>query len=325
MSKSSSPLRKELERAWHWRESRGHFARSQAVRVFYGPGESGAQRALAEIAIDRFGNFAWVTDWARAPDAVMCEVSDFLAAQGLAGSVVLRRPEKGLPEAPETLFGQPDEKRFTVNEGGRRYRIQLLGARHPGLFLDHVWLRDWLQARAMGWNVLNTFAYTGSLSVAAGIGQAAHVTTLDLSKPTMKWAEENWAANDLPAARARFIAGDVFEWLPRLKREKQAYDCVILDPPSFSRGNKTSFSTAKDLRHLHELALELLAPGGIMATSINSANVSRAKFEADLFAAANAKRRRLEVLEEISQPDTFPSRLGDPHGRYLKGWVVRAD
>jgi 23S rRNA (cytosine1962-C5)-methyltransferase len=173
--------------------------------------------------------------------------------------------------------------------------------------------------------VLNTFAYTGSLSVAAGAGKAAHVTTLDLSKPTIRWAEENWAANGLEAERARFVAGDVFEWLPRLKREGRRYDCLILDPPSFSRGAKGSFSTAKDLRRLHELALELLAPGGVMATSINSANVTRARFEAELVAAAAAKGRSLEILEEISQPDTFPSRLGDPQGRYLKGWVLRAE
>ena len=103
----------------------------------------------------------------------------------------------------------------------------------------------------------------------------------------------------------------------------EQYDCVILDPPSFARGNQGSFSTAKDLRALHELALDVVAPDGVLATSINSANVSRAKFEAELLSAAKAKGRALEVLEEISQPDTFPSRLGDVEGRYLKGWILR--
>src|SRR5690606_24981460 len=153
------------------------------------------------------------------------------------------------------LFGEVPAGHFSVSEGGRSFLVQLQGVRHPGLFLDLAPLRDWLQARSQGWRVLNAFAYTGSLSVAAGRGGASHVTTIDLSRPTIRWAEENWRENVLPESSARFIAGDVFEWLPRLRREKAEYDCLILDPPSFSRGKKGSFSTAKDLRRLHELAI----------------------------------------------------------------------
>ena len=62
-----------------------------------------------------------------------------------------------------------------------------------GLFLDHRPLRAWLEKNARGWRVLNTFAYTGSLSVAAGLGGASHATTLDLSGATLRWARENQA------------------------------------------------------------------------------------------------------------------------------------
>lgn len=326
----------DLERAWAWREARGIFRETEAVRVFHGPGEgTGPRRAWA---IDRFGDHFWITHWEDSAGkgeaspkggageaGVVSSFVEFLRARGAASVVRLGRPEKGVPNHPIVLHGQPPQGRFEVLERGAKYRIQLLEARHPGLFLDHAPLRAWLRARSGNWRVLNTFAYTGSLSVAAGLGGAAHVTTLDLSKPTIAWAEENWRANGLgtQAAQARFIAGDVFEWLPRLKREGKEFDCVILDPPSFSRGHKGSFSTAKDLVQLHSLALDLVARDGTLVTSINSANVTWARYEADVLAAARDRRATLETLWRVDLPETFPTPLGGQTERYLKGWALR--
>src|SRR6478609_4052570 len=180
-----------------------------------------------------------------------------------------------------------------------------------------------------GLRVLNTFAYTGSLSVAAGIGGAAHVTTLDLSKATMRWAEANGELNGLQGDRARWIAGDVFEWLPRLGKEiKQGkislYDMVIMDPPSFSRSEKGAFSTAKDLPQLHALALDIITPGGLLITSINSAKISWEQFEKDILHAAKQCGRQLQVLKRLEQPETFPNWLHEQASeRYLKGYIFR--
>lgn len=180
--------------------------------------------------------------------------------------------------------------------------------------------------------MLNTFAYTGSLSVACGKAGAAYVTTLDLSKPTIRWAEENWDANALPRDSARFIAGDAFDWLPRLRKKMERFDCIILDPPSFSRGPSGAFSTSQDLAALHELAFALLAPGGHLVTSINSANVTRTKFLSEIHTAAKASglaKEDLLIVREITQPpDTFPAlapeKDKDEESRYLKGWIFRS-
>lgn len=322
----SEIFRNELERAWNWRVERGFLPQGRALRIFHGPGEGTA--GLAAFAIDLFGSHCWVTRWdeAAAPAALLRaeeEITSFLKSKGIDSAVGLWRPKKGVPEEPRVLFGSVPEERFEVDEEGARFWIRLTGARHPGLFLDHLPLRRWLRARARGWKVLNTFAYTGSLSVAAGLGSASHVTTLDLSKPTVRWAEENWALNGLAAAQGRFLSGDVFEWLPRLKREGERYDCIILDPPSFSRGNKGSFSTAQDLAKLHGLAMDLLASEGVLATSINSAQVTRAKFASDVLEAARARKLSFDVLSEVDLPETFPTRLDRPADRYLKGWVLR--
>jgi 23S rRNA (cytosine1962-C5)-methyltransferase len=326
-----SPQDEDLERAWRWREERGVFAETQAVRIFHGAGEGQGPRK--SWAIDRFGDHYWITHWegggATAPSGsssldrkTLEGLVEFVVKKSACSAVALGRPEQGVPAHPEVLHGQPPEGRFEVTERGSKYLIQLRDTRHPGLFLDHAPLRSWLRARSRGWRVLNTFSYTGSLSVAAGLGGATHVTTLDLSKPTIQWAEENWKANGL-TSDSRFVFGDVFEWLPRFKRESQRFDCVILDPPSFSRGKKGTFSTSKDLPRLHALALDLVSDDGVLVTSINSANVAWTRYEADVMAAAREKNVELEVLWRVDQPETFPTPLGNADARYLKGWALR--
>ncbi len=314
----------DLERAWSWRERRGVLGESQALRVFHGTGEGKGE--LAHVSIDRFGDHFWVTSWKNVSGAALQGIAGFLQSKGAVSAVHLHRPEKGVPEDPLPILGEPPRGAFEVVELGRmRFWIRLQAVKHPGLFLDHSPLRAWLLRRSRELQVLNTFAYTGSLSVAAGLGGATHVTTLDLSKATVSWAEENWKLNGLDPERGRFIAGDVFEWLPRLKREGKKFDLILLDPPSFSRGKKGNFSTSKDLTRLHELALDVLGPRGFLITSINSANVTWAKYESDLQVAASSRRRSLEMLSRIDLPETFPTRLGSPAERYLKGFILQAE
>ncbi len=316
----------ELEKAWDWREKRGILAENEAVRVFHGPGEGSGP--LRQLAIDRFGSHFWVTQWESVQKGASTSgrenVIEFLREKNALSAVALWRPEKGIPSEPQVLFGSPPENGLTVRENGARYRVRFRETRHPGLFLDHAPLREWLKRRSRSWKVLNTFAYTGSLSIAAGLGGADHVTTLDLSRSTVEWARDNWALNELPESNAEFIAGDFFEWLPRFERSKRRFDCIILDPPSFSRGKKGNFSTAKDLKALHELAMRCLAPHGVLATSINSANVTWAKFEGDVASAARATGLSFEELWRIDLPETFPTRIGNLNDRYLKGWVLKS-
>lgn len=309
---------------------RGLFNNTQCLRVFHGPGES--RGPLSNWAIDQYGDHYWVTEWdggvkgasAAANDETLAGIAKFLRGQGAGAAVVLRRPGQGIPSEPALLLGDKFPDRYVATEGPAKFWIQMEGVRHPGLFLDHLPLRRWLMKSSAKKRVLNTFAYTGSLSVAAGLGGAEHVTTLDLSKATTRWAQENWELNSLPSGdRARFIGGDVFEWLPRLKKGGEKFDYVILDPPSFSRGHKGSFSTAKDLPRLHKLAMDLIPVGGVLITSINSANVSWDAFEDDVLKAAEEARQQYEELFQIEQPETFPVSPSNPATRYLKGWGLR--
>ncbi|MFN7683962.1 MAG: class I SAM-dependent methyltransferase, partial [Oligoflexia bacterium] len=235
---------------------------SEALRLWFGPGEARtpSARPLAAWAVDGYGRWLWVTEWELKSGPVL-ETRELARITRLAfepagylGAVILRRPRQGVPALPELLWGSVPEDRFEVGQGPLRFWIQLLGSRHPGLFLDHEPLRQWLVSggECRGKKVLNTFAYTGSLSVAAWVGGAAHVDTLDLSKATLAWARQNIELNG-GGSNAEFYAGDFFELLPQFIRQGRKYGVVISDPPSFSRSKRGNFSTQKDLVKLHEL------------------------------------------------------------------------
>jgi 23S rRNA (cytosine1962-C5)-methyltransferase len=333
----SAEMIRALEQAWKARLSSGQLERihESALRLFYGPGEVHPRDPLASWAIDGYGGYLWITEWeGESTPASVEEIREasrgFYSGVGYRGAVVLRRPRQGIPEMPQLLWGETPPSRFTVlerfGEHSMSFEIQLLEGRHPGLFLDHAPLRRWLSCsgKLSGKKVLNTFAYTGSLSVASWMGGASEVVTLDLSRPTTQWAERNGRMNGIPVEKSRYIYGDFFEEVPRFARRGDSYDVVISDPPSFSRGKKRTFSTQKDLVDLHELLLSVLKPGGILVTSINSANVPWEKYERDVQQAARKLGRKLKLLARIEQPESFPSHPANPKSRYLKGFIFEA-
>ena len=311
-----------LETAWQKRISLGISNQAQAYRIFHGVGEASTRRdELAAISIDRFGDHYWVTEWERVSEAVRREIKSFLIAKNALSAVTLFRPRKGAADFPKVLLGDPPTDKFAIVENGMRFLVQFRDSRHPGLFLDHAPLRAWLQSNSTGLTVLNAFAYTGSLSVASGLGGASKVTTLDLSPHFIDWAKENWVANQLVQEKSDFIFGDVFDWLPKLHKRGDRFDMIILDPPSSSRGKNGHFSTKQNLVELHRLAIPLLSSDGILVTSINSANISWEKFTADVASAAAMVDTRMENIMKIQLPESFPVRNRDES--YLKGLVLK--
>jgi len=299
------------------------FEGTEALRIFNGPGETDHPE-LQHAAIDRFLDHFWITAWKTLKPATLTAIETFLKSE-FAGSLraIVFMDRSGVASEADVvpLFGTPAPGRFTVREAGIPYRVQMEGVKHPGLFLDHAPLRRWLAETQKDRSVLNLFAYTGSLSVAAGAGGAQKVTTVDLSKATIDWARENWSSAGLPEERGDFIYGDVFEWLPKLAKRGALFDTILSDPPSFSRSKKGTFSTQKDLVRLHASILPLLKPGGILVSSINSENIPERQFLKDVALAAEKTDCSLRVLSRIDLPPTFPTGM-DLSTRYLKGFYL---
>jgi 23S rRNA (guanine2069-N7)-methyltransferase len=169
--------------------------------------------------------------------------------------------------------GQGGE-RFTVEEGGLRFWVNLDDYLDTGLFLDHRGTRARVRSEARGKRFLNLFCYTGAFTIHAAAGGAASTTSVDLSATYLDWAEANLELNGLSGRAHRFVRADAAEWLesPEAKPERGRgrFDLAVLDPPSFSASSRARrFDVQRDHPRLLRRTLELLAPGGVLYFSTN--------------------------------------------------------
>lgn len=121
-----------------------------------------------------------------------------------------------------------------ITETGVRYAINLRLNQDSSFYLDTKNLRTWLLNNMHGKTLLNTFAYTGSLGVAALEGGARQVTQVDLNRRFMDLSKKSCELNHLPAEKLKNLVGDFYKAIGHLKKARSLYDCVILDPPYFS-------------------------------------------------------------------------------------------
>ena len=224
---------------------------------------------------------------------------------------------KGLDYESAHVYGQEAPDFFTVLENGVLYQVFMNDGLMTGIFLDQHEVRGSLvDGLAMGKSLLNMFSYTAAFSVAAAMGGASHTTSVDLAKRSRELSEAHFQANGISTDDHRFIVMDVFEYFKYAKRKDLTYDVIVLDPPSFARNKKQTFSVAKDYHKLISQSLEILNPGGIIIASTNAANVSRQKFTEQIdkgFAG-----RSYQILNKYGLPADFAYNKKDESSNYLK-------
>jgi 23S rRNA (guanine2445-N2)-methyltransferase / 23S rRNA (guanine2069-N7)-methyltransferase len=156
-----------------------------------------------------------------------------------------------------------------VREGGLRFLVNFTDYLDTGLFLDHRRTRQMIRERAGGARFLNLFAYTGAATVYAAAGGAVATTTVDMSHTYLDWARRNMALNGYTGAQHRFEQEDCFAWLA--KHERERYDLIFLDPPTFSNSKRMdgTFDVQRDHVELLRATLRLLAPRGTLVFSNN--------------------------------------------------------
>jgi len=160
-----------------------------------------------------------------------------------------------------------------VIEGNLKFRVNLSDYLDTGLFLDARKKRALIRLEAEGKRVLNLFAYTCSLSVAAAIGGAKQVDSVDLSNTYLEWGKANFALNGLPLSdKYSFIRSDAILFLNQAKAKKSRWDIIILDPPSFSNSKKMqeTLDIRRDYRELLGKSLTLLSPAGTLYLSTSA-------------------------------------------------------
>jgi 23S rRNA (cytosine1962-C5)-methyltransferase len=218
-----------------------------------------------------------------------------------AGIVKMRNGKTPEEKRGEIVFG--DKPDFKIKEHGAWYAIDLMMNRDAGFYLDTRNLRKWLIENLKDKTVLNTFAYTGSLGVAALKGGASRVVQVDVNRNFLNLAKQSYTLNGFPIQKGDFIPRDFFEQVGNMKREKKTFDCVIIDPPIFSTTTKGKVDQVNESARVINKVRPLINDGGILIAINNALFVSGKDYMDTL--EGLCKDGYLKIRELIPVPDDF--------------------
>ena len=240
-------------------------------------------------------------------------------------SDVASRKFEGLQESNGILSGQFEGK-ISVNLNGLKFETDLVAGHKTGMYLDQQANYEAVSKFTKGGQVLDCFSFLGGFGLHAARAGAAHVHLLDQSTDAIEASKRNAAANGL-TDKCSFDTINVFDWLKANtavrphERVIPRFDCIILDPPSFTRNRASVPDALRGYKEIQLRALKLLKPGGTLATFCCSHHVSTELFLDSVLSAAFDTRRILRRVATYAQSPDHPIIPMIPETEYLKGFA----
>ncbi|MCL4274693.1 MAG: class I SAM-dependent methyltransferase [Anaerolineales bacterium] len=272
----------------------------EAFRLF-----NGFYEGCPDLVLDVYGRTLVVHDYAEQPDTTLIrEISKYIQASLNWLRAVIVKTRNGHTQDGKrgilTFGDAPDRK---IKEHDIWHSIDLTLNRDASFYLDTPNLRKWLMDNMGGKTVLNTFAYTGSLGVAALAGGATRVVQTDHNRQFLNLAKDSYSLNGFPIHKQDFIAQDFFPVIARFKSAKQFFDCVILDPPFFSTTSKGKVDLVNESKRLINKVRPLINDGGILIAINNAVFLSGNDYMQTL--EELCKDGYLSIRELIPIPQAF--------------------
>lgn len=223
-------------------------------------------------------------------------------------------------------FVQGSEADFPliIKENGMNFAVNLNDGAMTGIFLDQRNVRDVIRNKySKNKTVLNTFSYTGAFSVAALSGGAKKTVNVDLASRSEAMTIEQFSVNGFDYEAQEIRVMDVFNYFRYAKRHELKYDLVVLDPPSFARSKKYTFSTAKNYPELIMDAIAITEKDGVIVASTNNASFGMKKFKRFVEDGFKQMNTKYKTLEEFSLPEDYRINRNYPNSNYLKVLILQ--
>ncbi len=295
-------------------------ADTDAFRLVHGEGDG-----LPGLVVDQYGDVLVLR-----PDSLGWAPHRSLLVEALRSQIegvssIVHKPKKG---DVQQWHGDPPEPRV-VSEAGRRYRVRPGHGQKTGFFLDQRDTRTHVQALVQaGDAVLNLFSFTGGFSVAAALGGATRVVSVDLSASILEDCAEQFPLNGLDPEPHGFVSADLFEWLPQQARRRDAevFDVVVCDPPALARKGADLPQAQAAYRRLHEALAPRIRPGGLLVTCSCTARLGPTELLEDArVGLALAGRSVQRILRSGGAGIDHPLLPDLPGGNYLSALTLVID
>jgi len=273
-----------------------------ALRLF-----NGFTEGLPGLAVDLYATSLVIHNLSDPPPlldaAIQVAREFFLARLPWLQTIISKTRHTEIPGQKYGLLLLGNNPSDRVREHGVWYAIDLLMQQDSSLYLDTRNLRQWAIQNLKDKTILNTFAYTGSLGIAAWGGGAHRVVQLDRNRTYLNLAKTSCTLNGFPIDKADYLVGDFWTLTSRMNHQGEQFDCVFLDPPFFAIGNKGNVDLQKNNQRLINKLRPLVKDGGWLVSINNSLFVSGNEYLAGLEMLCADGYLHLEKI--IPVPDDF--------------------
>ncbi|MCF6340191.1 MAG: class I SAM-dependent rRNA methyltransferase [Sulfurimonas sp.] len=294
-----------------------------AFRVFNGEGDG-----VGGLTIDYFDGYYLLTWYSigiyKLKKEILQALKSVIDYKGIYQKKRFDSKGMYLDDSDDFICGVRANSPIIVKENSANFAIYLDDGSMIGVFLDQRDVRKTIRDKYVkGKIILNTFSYTGAFSIFAALGGASKTTSVDLAKRSLEKTKEHFSINGIDVDKQDIIVEDVFNYFKYAIRKKLLFDMVVLDPPSFARSKKHTFSASKDYVNLLKEAIQITAKGGIIVASTNSASFSMMIFKDFISKAFRELNTKFKVEESFSLPKDFKVDKKFQDGDYLKVVFIR--
>ncbi|MGB8001639.1 MAG: class I SAM-dependent rRNA methyltransferase [Anaerobacillus sp.] len=311
-----------IQKALHYRGSFFEDSNTTAFRIVNGEGDG-----LGGLTIDYFDGYYLINWYSEGIYSFKNKVIEALKRLVEYKGIYEKKrfDAKGqYVEDDDFVAGERGEFPLIVKENGVNFAVYLNDGAMVGVFLDQRPVRKLIRDKyAKGKTVLNTFSYTGAFSVFAVEGGATHTTSVDLAKRSLNKTIEQFSVNGIDYEEQNILVMDVFKYFKYAVKKNLSFDMVILDPPSFARSKKHTFSAAKDYKDLLKDAISVTEDNGVIVASTNYSGYDMKKFKGFIDQAFKETNGKYQLLEEFTLPEDFRTIKEFREGNYLKVAFIR--
>lgn len=277
-----------IEKAWALRLPLFQRRDSDAFRIFHG-----FEEGIDGVIIEKFGDVA-IIHFKRDISLLIDEiVSTLLTLHPF--ELIIAKAHSSLKmkmrQQISVVHGLIEDKSYWAKEFAVRYLVDPSAVHNCGLYLDARPVREWLLANSKDRRILNLFSFTGSLGLAASVGDAKSVAHIDKTAYLVTHIQNSFGENGRPFDKRDFIQGDIYKHLPKAVKAGRKFDGIILDPPPkvFNSGYAQNKPKGQDFSQLVALCKQLLNSGGWLITMFHRFEKTWDQFEQEIISASDGK------------------------------------
>lgn len=315
-------FRDRIDKAINLRKEFYNNQDTTAFRVFNGEGDN-----IGGLTIDYFDGYYLINWYSEGiymfREYIIKSLSELTDYKGIYQKKRFNDGGKYIDD-DDFVIGERGKFPIIVKENGVKFAVYLNEGAMVGFFIDQRDVRNIIKEKyAKNKNVLNTFSYTGAFSVFAAKGGAKKTTSVDLANRSRKKTVEQFEINNINAHEQDIIVEDVFKYFKYAVKKQLLFDLVILDPPSFAKSKKHTFSASKDYTNLLKEAILITEKSGIIIASTNCSSFDMKRFKEFVDKAFHETNTEYNIVEEFYLPTDFKINTKYKESNYLKVLFIK--